>query len=55
MTLGDLFPGRMGRVELTRVAIRIRRPDLLKKPPTATLDDAVLGLLTAAKAQVKKG
>jgi|GEM_PF-1300202 len=55
MTLEDLFPGRMGRVVLTRVAIRVRRPDVLKMAPTAHLDDKLAALLTDAKTQVQKG
>jgi len=55
MTLEDLFPGRMGRVVLTRVAIRVRRPDVLKLPSTTELDDHLVTLLTDAKAQVQKG
>lgn len=54
-TLGELFPGKMGRVELTRVAIRIRRPDLLKMPPHTILNDELTELLRATQQLVAKG
>lgn len=55
MTLGELFPGRMGRVVLTRVAIRVRRPDLLKMPPSTALEADLVALLEDAKTHVQKG
>ncbi len=55
VTLGSLFPGKMGRVELTRVAIKMRRPDLLKMKPTAALDGKTASDLEAAIAVVRKG
>lgn len=55
MTLSELFPGNVGRVELTRVAVRMRRPDLLRMPPTVQLDTATAQQLQAALAQVRRG
>lgn len=55
MTLGELFPGKVGRVELTRVALRLRRPDLLRMKPTAQLDSATQAKLESALNQVRRG
>jgi hypothetical protein len=55
MTLTELLPGNMGRVVLTRVALRLRRPDLLKMPVEIQLDPDLLATLMPAIAAVKKG
>lgn len=55
MTLSQLFPGNVGRVELTRVALRLRRPDLLKMNPNTQLDAATTEKLQAALTQVRRG
>jgi hypothetical protein len=55
MTLTELLPGNMGRVVLTRVALRLRRPDLLKMPVEVQLDPDLLATLMPAIAAVKKG
>ena len=54
-TLDSLFPGKMGRVVLTRVAIRLRRPDLLKTPGDQQLDSATISELEAARDLVSHG
>ncbi len=54
-TLGSIFPGKMGRVKLTQVAIRMRRPDLLKTPLDKNLDGALASSLRSALAEVTKG
>lgn len=54
-TLDSIFPGKMGRVQLTRVAIRMRRPDLLKKPTNQELDSALASALRAALNDVARG
>jgi hypothetical protein len=55
MTLGELFPGNVGRVVLTRVAVRLRMPALLKTPPTAVLDEELAAIVVAAAEAVKRG
>jgi len=55
MTLSELFPGNVGRVELTRVALRLRRPDLLRMKPNAQLDADTVNKLQSALAQVRRG
>lgn len=55
MTLTQLLPGNMGRVVLTRVALRLRRPDLLKMSVELPLDAALLATLMPAIDAVKKG
>ncbi len=55
MTIGELFPGKVGRVELTRVALRLRRPDLLKMKPTQEIDSATQSKLESALNQVRRG
>lgn len=54
-TLNSLFPGKMGRVVLTRVAIRMRRPDLLKMPGDEPIDSATASELEAARDLVSRG
>jgi hypothetical protein len=55
MNLCELLPGNMGRVVLTRVALRLRRPDLLKMSDQVPLDAALLATLMTAIAAVRKG
>lgn len=55
MNLCQLLPGNMGRVVLTRVALRMRRPDLLKMSDQTPLDPALLALLLPAIDAVRKG
>jgi len=55
MTLNDLFPGRMGRVELTRIAVRLRMPQLLRKGSDEPLEDDVASALQTALNEVRKG
>ncbi len=55
MTLSQLFPGKMGRVDLARVAIRLRMPDLLKMTPAEVMAPELATKLTEALAAVKKG
>lgn len=55
MKLQELFPGKMGRVELTRVALRLRRADLLKMSPDQELDETTRAALEAALADVRRG
>ncbi len=55
MTLQELFPGKMGKVELTRIAIRLRMPQLLKSPTDAPLDEALVATLQTALDTVRKG
>lgn len=54
-TLGALFPGKMGRVDLTRVALRIQRPDLLKMSPQTIINDELTELLRRTKQLIEKG
>jgi hypothetical protein len=55
MTLAQLLPGNMGRVVLTRIALRLRRADLLKMSDQVPLDPALLATLMVAIDAVKKG
>jgi hypothetical protein len=55
MTLDSLFTGNMGRVVLTRVAVRLRKPELLKMTASAPLDPAMIDMLIAARDAVKRG
>ncbi len=55
MTISELLPGNMGRVVLTRVALRLRRPDLLKMSVAVPLDPALIAMLLPAIEAVKKG
>jgi len=54
-TIGEMFPGNMGRVRLTRVALKLRMPTLLQTPPDQALDAALLTKLTLCLAEVQKG
>lgn len=54
-TIEDLFPGKMGKVELTRVAIRLRMPRLMRAPPKKQLDPALVEQITTALIEVRKG
>ena len=54
-TLMELFPGDMGRVRLTRVALKLRMPALLKMQPEQLLDSALLTRLTNCLAEVQRG
>jgi hypothetical protein len=45
MTMDDLFPGNIGRMKLTRVILRLKRPDLRNLPPAQALDPALADLL----------
>ena len=54
-TIESLFPGKMGRVMLTRVAIRMRRPELLKMNKTEVLAEELADKVREALAMVKKG
>ena len=45
MTLEDLFPGNIGRMKLTRVILRLKRPDLRALPPSAPLAPDLADLL----------
>ncbi len=51
----DLFPGKMGKVELTRVAIRMRLPRLLKMKPNETMDDELVKRVKATLEEVRQG
>lgn len=55
MTIGEIFPGNMGRVRLTRVALKLRMPALLRMPPEQSLDQELLEKLTICLAEVQKG
>ncbi len=55
MTIADLFPGNMGRVLMTRVAIRTRMPALMKMTPDEPIDEKLLAQLRIAIEQVKRG
>lgn len=55
MTLTQLLPGNMGRVVLTRVALRLRRPDLLRMSCEIPLDPALLDTLLPAIDAVRRG
>jgi hypothetical protein len=48
MTLTDIFPGRAGRVFLTRVAVRLRMPQILKMKMDEPLDPALSKKLQGA-------
>lgn len=54
-TLAELFPGKLGRMELTRVALRLRRPDLLKMSFDTPLDKTTRATLANALIQVRRG
>lgn len=55
MTLGELFPGNVGRVVLTRVAVRLRMPVLLRMTPSDELPGDIASLVEEAAAAVKRG
>lgn len=55
MTINTLFEGNMGRVVLTRVALRLRKPELLKMNVEQPLDAALINLLVAARDAVNRG
>lgn len=55
MKIEDLFPGKMGRVELTRVAISLRMPALMRSKPTDTIDPALVPRIEDALKTVRKG
>ena len=55
MTLSTLFAGNMGRVVLTRVALRLRKPELLKMTADQPLDAALVDMLVAARDAVNRG
>jgi hypothetical protein len=55
MTLDALFVGNMGRVELTRVAIRLRMPTLLKMRPGETLSPDLCAVLQQALLDIRRG
>lgn len=54
-TIGDVFPGNMGRLMLTRVALRLRMPELMKLSPSHCLESALLARLQTTLVEVKKG
>lgn len=54
-TIGELFPGNMGRVQLTRVALKMRMPALMQMAPHQPLDAVLLTKLTHCLAEVQKG
>ncbi|MFT6147042.1 MAG: hypothetical protein ACJAZO_003740 [Myxococcota bacterium] len=54
MTIEELFPGKMGRVELTRVAISLRLPDLMRAKPSDPVSPELLTHLQDALKQVRK-
>lgn len=55
MTLAILFKGNLGRVTLTRVALRLRRPDLLVIPTDQPLEPGLVDVLVAARDAVNRG
>jgi ABC-type polar amino acid transport system ATPase subunit len=55
VTIAELLPGNMGRVVLTRAALKLRKPELLRMDPTTPLDPELLEQLTAAVDAVRKG
>lgn len=55
MTIGEIFPGNMGRVRLTRVALKLRMPALLRMAPEQSLEQELLEKLTTCLAEVQKG
>jgi hypothetical protein len=55
MTLGTLFVGNMGRVVLTRVAVRLRKPELLKMRADEPLESSLVEILVAARDAVSRG
>ena len=54
-TIAELFPGNMGRVRLTRVALRLRMPALLQMQADQLIDAGLLTKLTVCLAEVQKG
>lgn len=54
-TIAELFPGNMGRVRLTRVALRLRMPALLQMPGDQLIDAGLVTKLTVCLAEVQKG
>lgn len=55
MMFEELFPGKMGRVELTRIAISLRMPMLMRAKPTDTIKPGLIARLIEALKQVRKG
>lgn len=54
-TIGDIFPGNMGRVRLTRVALKLRMPALLTTAADLSLDSSLVVRLMTCLAEVQKG
>ncbi len=54
MTLQELFPGKMGKVELTRIAIRLRMPELLRASMDSPLEPSIAATLQTTLTEVRK-
>jgi len=54
-TLQDLFPGRLGRLDLARVILKLRMPELADMAMSDELPQELSVKLRAALSQVKKG
>ena len=54
-TLSELFPGNIGRVWLTRVAIRMRMPELMRMAPGEALEGSLLERVSATLVEVRRG
>lgn len=55
VTLGSLFVGNMGSVELSQVAIRLRKPALLRAELSQPLDAQLYAELSNALTEVRRG
>jgi hypothetical protein len=55
MTIGELFPRNTGRVQLLRVALKLRMPELLKLSPTEPLPSELRIKLETCLLEIAKG
>lgn len=54
-TLEGLFPGLEGRMQLVRVMLELKMPELRDMPRDAALDAKLAQTLLAARARVRNG
>ena len=55
MTLGDIFPGNLGRLMLSAVVLRLRRPELMRMSMETPLDARLEAELREALMAVREG
>jgi len=55
VSIASLFPGNTGRVTLARVAVRLRKPELLEMSPHKELDAELVKRIEQALEIINKG